>query len=125
MLRRLLLAVALLVGASPALAAPNVLIIVDLQMQMMHVRVDGVTQHRWPVSSGAYGFETPPGRYQPTRMYRTYHSRTYDMAPMPYSIFFHEGYAIHGTEAIDRLGAWHRAAASGWPPRMPRRCSRW
>src|SRR5262245_22118219 len=26
------------------------------------------------------------------------------MSPMPYSIFFHEGYAIHGTIYVSRLG---------------------
>lgn len=110
MLRRLLLACLFVFAAAPAFAADNVLIIVDLQMQTMHVRVDGVTRHRWDISSGREGFDTPPGRYQPTRMYRTYHSRQYDMAPMPYSIFFHQGYAIHGTTYLDRLG---RTASHG------------
>ncbi|MDJ0930857.1 L,D-transpeptidase [Breoghania sp.] len=31
-------------------------------------------------------------------------SRKYDNAPMPYSVFFHRGWAIHGTDAIRRLG---------------------
>lgn len=91
-------------SASPALAADNVLILVDLQMQTMHVRVDGVTRHRWDVSSGRRGYSTPPGRYQPTRMYKRYFSRKYDNAPMPYSIFFHGGYAIHGTGDLRNLG---------------------
>jgi hypothetical protein len=30
------------------------------------------------------------------------------MSPMPHSIFFHEGYAIHGTIHVSRLG--HRAS---------------
>jgi hypothetical protein len=109
-LRRFVLAVAFFFAVTSTALAENVLVIVDLQMQTMHVRVDGVTKHRWDVSSGAYGFETPPGRYQPTRMYKTYHSRQYDMAPMPYSIFFHQGYAIHGTSFVDRLG---RVASHG------------
>lgn len=103
MLRRVLVALAVVFSASPAFA-DNVLIIVDLQMQKMHVRVDGVTKYRWDVSSGRAGFETPPGRYQPTRMYRKYFSRTYDNAPMPYSIFFVGGYAIHGTTDLRNLG---------------------
>lgn len=108
-MRRVLLVVAFIFAASPALA-DKILIIVDLQLQTMHVRVDGITRHRWDVSSGAYGYETPPGRYQPTRMYRKYNSRKYDMAPMPYSIFFHAGYAIHGTNFVNRLG---RVASHG------------
>ena len=27
------------------------------------------------------------------------------MSPMPYSVFFHGGYAIHGTNAVSRLGS--------------------
>lgn len=108
-MRRLLLVFAFFFLVSPALAS-NVLVIVDLQMQTMHVRVDGVTKYRWDVSSGRSGHATPTGRYQPTRMYRRYHSRTYDMAPMPFSIFFHQGYAIHGTTDLKRLG---RVASHG------------
>jgi hypothetical protein len=109
MLRRLLLVFAFVFAASPVLAE-NVLIIVDLQMQTMHVRVDGVTKHRWDVSSGRLGYGTPEGRYQPTRMYKRYFSRKYDNAPMPFSIFFHEGYAIHGTTDLRNLG---RVASHG------------
>jgi hypothetical protein len=109
MLRRVVLAVAFFLFVSPAFAE-NVLVIVDLQMQTMHVRVDGVTKYRWDVSSGRSGYATPPGRYQPTRMYKRYHSRKYDNAPMPFSIFFHEGYAIHGTGDLRNLG---RVASHG------------
>ncbi|MDO9439670.1 MAG: L,D-transpeptidase, partial [Beijerinckiaceae bacterium] len=31
-------------------------------------------------------------------------SRKYDWSPMPYSIFFHHGYAIHGSNEVSRLG---------------------
>jgi hypothetical protein len=105
-LRRVLPVLAFVLSAfsvSPVLA-DSVLVIVDLQMQKMHVRHNGETVHRWDVSSGRAGFETPPGRYQPTRMYRKYNSRTYDNAPMPYSIFFVGGYAIHGTSDLKNLG---------------------
>jgi lipoprotein-anchoring transpeptidase ErfK/SrfK len=33
-----------------------------------------------------------------------WYSRKYDNSPMPHSIFFKGGYAIHGTEHIKRLG---------------------
>ena len=29
---------------------------------------------------------------------------TYDMSPMPYSVFFHGGYAMHGTGYVRSLG---------------------
>jgi hypothetical protein len=37
-------------------------------------------------------------------MERVWYSTIYDNAPMPYSIFFHGGYAIHGSYEIRRLG---------------------
>ena len=109
MLRRVLVAFCLVFAASPAFAG-DVLVTVDLQMQTMHVRLDGQTLYRWDVSSGRAGYDTPPGRYQPTRMHRKYFSRTYDNAPMPFSIFFYEGYAIHGTTDLKNLG---RVASHG------------
>ena len=33
-----------------------------------------------------------------------WYSRKYDMSPMPHSIFFNGGYAIHGTNYIKSLG---------------------
>jgi hypothetical protein len=103
MLRRVLLALAFVFSVSPSYA-DNILVIVDLQMQTMHVRVGGETMYRWDVSSGRAGYDTPPGRYQPTRMHKKYFSRKYDNAPMPFAIFFYEGYAIHGTTDLKRLG---------------------
>ena len=34
-----------------------------------------------------------------------HHSKKYDNAPMPYSVFFHGGFAVHGTGAVWRLGS--------------------
>jgi hypothetical protein len=109
MLRRILVVLLFAFLSSPAVAG-NVLITVDIQMQTMHVRVDGETMYRWDVSTGRAGYDTPPGRYQPTRMHKKYFSRKYDNAPMPFSIFFYEGYAIHGTGDLKNLG---RVASHG------------
>lgn len=38
-------------------------------------------------------------------MHKMWHSRKYNMSPMPYSIFYHGGYAIHGTNAVSKLGS--------------------
>jgi len=103
MLRRVLLALFFALVASPALSA-NIVVVVDIPMQTMHVRVDGETRYRWDVSTGRPGYATPPGRYQPIRMHKLWYSRKYDNAPMPYAIFFHGGYAIHGTNDIKHLG---------------------
>jgi lipoprotein-anchoring transpeptidase ErfK/SrfK len=38
-------------------------------------------------------------------MERMWYSRRYDWSPMPHAIFFHKGYAIHGTQHLSRLGS--------------------
>jgi lipoprotein-anchoring transpeptidase ErfK/SrfK len=77
---------------------------VDIASQRMIVKVDGEVRHVWKVSTGRKGFSTPRGAYKPQRMHVRYFSRKYYNSPMPYSIFFRGGYAIHGTTAINRLG---------------------
>lgn len=83
---------------------------VDLSKQTMTVKKDGRTLYRWAISSGRKGYRTPTGTYSPKRMHRMWHSRKYNMSPMPYSIFFRGGYAIHGTNYVSRLG---RTASHG------------
>lgn len=77
---------------------------VDIRNQRMVVKVDGEVRHVWKVSTGKSGFATPRGVYGPKRMHATYFSRKYYNSPMPYSIFFRGGYAVHGTNDLKRLG---------------------
>lgn len=70
----------------------------------MTVRAGGRTLYTWKISSGARGHDTPTGRFRPQWVARRWHSRTYDMAPMPYSVFFNSGIATHGTTSVRRLG---------------------
>ena len=110
-MRRILshgLAAAILgLAASLAVALParaGIVAQVDNRRQTMQVYVDGGLAFVWPVSTARPGFRTPPGRYSVQRMERMWYSRQYDWAPMPNAIFFHGGYAIHGTGAVGRLG---------------------
>jgi lipoprotein-anchoring transpeptidase ErfK/SrfK len=103
MLRRVIACVLFALLASPALAC-NIFIVVDISDQKMFVAVDGKPSLEFDVSTGRQGYSTPTGRYGVERMYRKYHSKKYDGAPMPYSIFFHDGFAIHGTTDLKRLG---------------------
>ena len=80
--------------ASAAFAGVD--ISVDKTTQKMTVSVDGVMRYVWPVSTGRPGYDTPDGRYHPRWMSVLHHSTLYDDAPMPDSIFFARGYAIHG-----------------------------
>ena len=90
---------------------------VDVNEQMMDVYVDGRLRHRWPVSTGRDGFDTPSGTYRPQRLEKQWFSKQYDGAPMPNAVFFHNGYAIHGTNDTRRLG---RQASHGCVRLHPR-----
>lgn len=83
---------------------PDVRVEISLSKQRMMVLVEGVERHAWPVSTARKGYRTPLGTYRPERMHKRYFSRKYDNAPMPYAIFFHKGWAIHGTNDLRRLG---------------------
>ncbi len=88
----------------PGGAEAEVVARVSLSSQAMVVYVDGVPVYDWAVSTARRGFRTPTGSYRPTRMHRMWYSRKYEMSPMPWSVFYHGGYAIHGTNAVKRLG---------------------
>ena len=77
---------------------------VDLSSQRMTVSRGGRVLHSWPVSTGRSGYRTPTGTWRVHRMHKRYFSRKYDGAPMPYAMFYYRGFAIHGTNAIKRLG---------------------
>jgi hypothetical protein len=93
---------AFLAGTVPA--AANVVVTIDKSTQRMSVAVDGATRYSFAVSTGRAGFGTPNGTYHPERLARTWFSKKYYNSPMPHSIFFHGGFAIHGSYEISRLG---------------------
>ncbi len=84
-------------------ANATVRIEIDLSTQRMHVESSKGT-YDWPVSTARSGYSTPRGYYAPTGLQRMHYSKKYHMSPMPYSIFFRGGYAIHGTYATGSLG---------------------
>jgi len=89
-------------AAEPAFA--EVLISVNKSTQQMSVSVDGVPRYRFAVSTGRAGYGTPNGTYHPQRLAASWFSKLYYNSAMPHSIFFHGGYAIHGSYEINRLG---------------------
>jgi hypothetical protein len=99
-----LLAVAVAAVVTFSAAHASVRISVDKSRQRMSVMVDGEARYQWAVSTGRAGHGTPSGSYRPQRLARTWFSRAYYNSPMPHSIFFHGGYAIHGSYDIRRLG---------------------
>ena len=79
-------------------------ITVDLTTQSMDVVANGRTIYTFDVSTGRKGYTTPTGSYKPIRMHKMWYSSKYENSPMPFSIFFHGGYAIHGTGDLKNLG---------------------
>lgn len=106
--RRISLAAAFLAVLAAPLGraeAAEVTIRVDKTTQRMTVSVDGTERYVWPVSTGLGDYSTPTGTYAPSRLARQHYSREWDDAPMPHSIFFTDaGHAIHGSNAVARLG---------------------
>lgn len=83
---------------------PVVVAKIDKSEQRMRVTVNGKQVYEWRVSTARRGYITPKGEWKPTRIHKMWYSRKYDMAPMPYSVFYYRGYAIHGTNDLKRLG---------------------
>jgi len=77
---------------------------VDLTRQVMHVSVPSGDDFTWRISSARPGYVTPIGIYRAQHLELMHYSKKYDHSPMPYSIFFRGGYAIHGTYAVAHLG---------------------
>lgn len=84
-------------------ASAEVFITVDKSDQRMYVETP-TDYFEWDVSTARSGYNTPVGDYQPYLIKPMHYSRKYDNSPMPNSIFFHGGYAIHATYDVKRLG---------------------
>ncbi|MCV3238677.1 L,D-transpeptidase [Mesorhizobium sp. ZC-5] len=93
------------IGTSAAEAASKIVARIDISKQRMRVLVDGRETFEWKVSTAGKGYVTPTGSFKPTRMHEMWYSRKYDNAPMPHSVFFHGGYAVHATPHVKRLGS--------------------
>ncbi len=93
-----------LFGMSIASRAATLVANIDVSSQTMTVSKYGQVLYRWSVSTARPGYFTPRGSYQPQWTARMWYSRKYDNSPMPYSVFFHGGFAIHGTGAVRNLG---------------------
>lgn len=85
-------------------AAAGVVAKVDLSQQRMHVYVNGARRYSWRVSTGRGRYRTPVGSFRPTFLKRMHYSTVYNYAPMPHSVFFYGGYAVHGTNQVRYLG---------------------
>ncbi len=123
-MRRLVLFLALMSGLHAAMswaAHARVNVHIDISSQRMQVYVNGALRHVWRVSTGRRGYPTPTGSFRPTRLERRWYSRKYNWSPMPHSIFFVGGIAIHGSYYVRQLG---RPASHGCVRLAPRNAAR-
>ena len=90
--------------ALPGAAFASVVAQINLSSQRMHVFVNGKPAYTWKVSTARSGYRTPTGTYKPYHLARRHYSSIYNNSPMPHSIFFYKGYAIHGSYETKYLG---------------------
>jgi lipoprotein-anchoring transpeptidase ErfK/SrfK len=98
------IAVCLLLSGNFGSVAAGLVAHVDISSQTMTISRFGFVTNVWRVSTGRKGYPTITGKFRPQRMARMWYSKKYDNAPMPYSVFFRGGFAIHGTNHVKRLG---------------------
>lgn len=87
-----------------AAATARVLAKVSIAQQTMSVYIDGDLAYTWKVSTGRKGFATPRGSFRAQWLDPDHLSSIYESAPMPHSVFFLGGYAVHGSNEVRRLG---------------------
>lgn len=114
-----IIAIATLLGL-PVAAQAELVVNISKAQQQLSVVVDGETAYRWPVSTGRPRYPTPAGKFRPIRLEKDWYSRKYNMTPMPFSVFFYKGYAVHGTLEAKRLG---RAVSHGCVRLLPANAS--
>ena len=102
-------------------ASSAVSVRIDISSQSMAVHVNGWSYGRWRVSTARRGYHTPRGSYRPFLLKKMHYSSKYENSPMPNSIFFLGGYAIHGTGYVRSLG---RPASHGCIRLAPQHAAR-
>jgi lipoprotein-anchoring transpeptidase ErfK/SrfK len=100
----LFLALLLLPMTSGLANAGTIIAKVNLTTQTMVVTENGWPRYKWKVSTARKGYVTPLGTYRALWLAAMHRSKKYHNSPMPYSVFFNGGYAVHGTYEVRRLG---------------------
>lgn len=101
-MKKLMMTVAAVLFSTSAMAEYHV--VISKSQQAMSVYEDGELLDTWPVSTARKGYYTPTGTYRPYSYQPMHYSKKFDNAPMPHSIFFTGGYAIHATPHVSALG---------------------
>ncbi len=93
----------LALAATPFACEARVDIAIDLSSQTMTVD-SSEGSYSWPISSARAGYFTPTGHFGVESLQPMHYSKKYDNSPMPHSIFFDGGFAIHGSYETRWLG---------------------
>ena len=88
----------------PASAGPE-RVVISLGDQLAYLYRGGTLMAVATISTGEPGRDTPTGIFTVLGKKPMHRSKKYDNAPMPHSVFFTGGYAIHATDAVKRLGS--------------------
>jgi lipoprotein-anchoring transpeptidase ErfK/SrfK len=83
---------------------PIVVAHVTVHSQNLYLTVNGWPYGSWAVSTAGTGYHTPRGIFRVQRLAKVWFSRKYDNSPMPNSVFFDGGIAIHGSYHLASLG---------------------
>jgi lipoprotein-anchoring transpeptidase ErfK/SrfK len=83
---------------------PTLFAVIDLGSQTMTVSDKNGKIASWKISTARGGYRTPTGTYTPHYTARMHYSKQYHFSPMPYSVFFNRGVAVHGTKDLRNLG---------------------
>ncbi|HWU64609.1 MAG TPA: L,D-transpeptidase [Ensifer sp.] len=97
-------AVASFAAAASSSYASSLVAQVNLSKQTMTITENGWVRYEWKVSTARRGYSTPVGSYSAKSLDIDHRSRKYHNSPMPYSVFFKGGYAVHGTNEVRNLG---------------------
>lgn len=82
--------------STSAPCGPEADVCVDLSANKAWLMSGGrVTYGPVPITSGKKGFRTPPGTFRVQWKAKMHLSRSFNNAPMPFSVFFHNGMAFH------------------------------
>jgi lipoprotein-anchoring transpeptidase ErfK/SrfK len=116
LLLALLITILFLVTPSLVNAAPiytsDKLITVDTSKQMLFAWENGLVVYKTPVSTGLYQTPTVLGSFRTYLKYPSQDMRGYSVVKgwyylpgVPYVMYFHQGYAIHGTYWHSNFGS--------------------
>ena len=100
---------------------------IDLSQQRLYAREGKKLIYSFRISTGKRSTPTPTGRFEINSKYRTnrMRGRGYDISDVPYTMYFYEGYAIHGAYWHNRFGTPVSHGCVNLPVQQARKLYNW